>query len=76
MTRTKLAPFLVSTLVASVLALTGCAWAAPAAAGPTAPHPLIGFASPGNSAARERPARFESERLPPRPIQMSNSWAR
>lgn len=75
MTRTKLAPFLVSTLVASVLALAGCAGAA-AAVAPTAPHPLIGFASPANRAAVERPARFETERLPPRPIRMSGSWAR
>jgi hypothetical protein len=76
MTR-KLAPFVLSTMLASLLGLAGCAAVTPSAVGPATPHPMIGFASPGKDAGTaERPSRFESDRLPARPMSLSDSWAR
>jgi hypothetical protein len=77
-TTRKFAPFVVSTMLASLLALAGCAASTPTAVQPTpAPHPVLGFASPGNDPAdAERSPRFETERMLPRPVVLSGSWAR
>ena len=76
MTSRKLAPFV--TLLMSLLALAGCASGTPAAVSPTpAPHPMLGFASPaGGRVQTERTPRFESERMLPRKMALSGSWAR
>jgi hypothetical protein len=75
MTRRKLAPFVA--LFVSLVALEGCASTTTAAVGSTtAPHPVIGFATPAKDAAAEPAPRFESERMIPRPMTLSGSWAR
>ena len=75
MTLRKLAPFVA--LLVSLVALEGCASTTPVAVGPApAPHPVLGFASPANDAAPEPSPRFESERMIPRPLALSGSWAR
>lgn len=76
MTSRKLAPFV--TLLVSLLALAGCTHATPAAVSPTpGPHPMLGFASPANGHAQaDRSPRFEGERMLPRHIVVSGSWAR
>jgi hypothetical protein len=67
-----------STLLASLLALAGCAQGTlPAARAANVPTPMLGFASPadGPTEAALSP-RFEGDRMLPRPVVMTDKWAR
>jgi len=67
-----------STMLASLLALAGCARGTPPAAGAAdVPYPMLGFASPADGPTEAGVApRFEEDRMLPRPIVMTDKWAR
>jgi hypothetical protein len=63
-----------STVVASILALTGCAEGVRPAA---SSYPMLGFAAPGDTAREANaPTRSEEDRMLPRPVVMTDKWAR
>jgi hypothetical protein len=70
-----------STMLAALLALAGCAQGTvPPARAANAPYPMIGFASPGADGQTQaaQPLRFEEEedRMVQKPIVMTDKWAR
>ena len=66
-----------STVLAALLALTGCAQGTVPAASAADAHPMLGFASPGASPTdAPLPPRFEDARILPKPVAMTNKWAR
>jgi hypothetical protein len=67
----------ISTILASLLALAGCAQGTSPAARTASAHPMLGFASPagGPTEASESP-RFEGDRMLPKPVVMTDKWAR
>jgi hypothetical protein len=67
----------VSTILASLLALAGCTQGTlPGAQAASAPHPVLGFASPGAGSNATAPSpRFEEDRMVQRPVVMSDEWA-
>lgn len=67
-----------STMLASLLALAGCAQGTlPAARAASVPNPMLGFASPADSPNEAALSpRFEDDRMLPRPIVMTDKWAR
>jgi hypothetical protein len=70
---------LFSTMLASLLALAGCAQGTtlPGARAANAPYPMLGFASPGADPNETGPTtRLEDDRMLPRPLVMTDKWAR
>lgn len=67
-----------STLLVSLLALAGCAQGTlPAARAANVPNPMLGFASPADSPTEAAVSpRFEGEHMLPRPVVMTDKWAR
>ena len=68
-----------TTILAALLALAGCAQTnLPAAHAASAPYPMLGFASPAaeTAAATDGSPRFEDDRILPKPVVMTDKWAR
>jgi hypothetical protein len=62
-----------STVVVSLLALAGCAEGVHPAA---SSYPMLGFAAPGDSGSEASTTRFEEDRMLPKPVVITDKWAR